>query len=211
MLAVGEESVVEGIPDDVPVVPLGDEPVVALEPDVPGDAAIPEVVEPVELPIGPVVGAADGAGAGLGVGATAGVFDVVTGGVVSRLSQADKPNTSPILQIPIVNVRMIGAPLMIDALLNFSSFDAIKTRALISMKIRSPRAAPTTPRLWKNYRLRASFASIFARRNQATHRIVRVNVASFLHQPANFVNSVASPGAISIPCARCFAESSLRR
>jgi len=119
LLAVGEESVVEGIPDDVPVVPLGDEPVVALEPDVPGDAAIPEVVEPVVLP---VVGAVDGAGAGLGVGATAGVFDVVTGGVVSRLSQADKPNTSPILQIPIANVRMIGAPLMIDAPTQFQQF-----------------------------------------------------------------------------------------
>lgn len=52
---------VEGIPEDVPAVPLGGEPVVALEPDVPGDVAIPEVVEPVVLP---VVGAVDGTGEG---------------------------------------------------------------------------------------------------------------------------------------------------
>lgn len=115
MLAVGEESVVEGIPEGVPAVPLDDEPVVALDPVVPGDVAIPEVVEPVAPVVGAVDGMGAGAGAGLGVGATAGVFDVVTGGVVSRLSQADKPSTSPILQIPIVNVRMIEAPVMIDA------------------------------------------------------------------------------------------------
>jgi len=112
LLAVGEELVVAGIPEGVPAVPIDDEPVVALGSVVPGDVAIPEVVEPVALP---VAGAVDGPGAGLGVGATAGVFDVVTGGVVSRLSQADKPSTSPTLQIPIVNVRMIGAPVMIDA------------------------------------------------------------------------------------------------
>jgi len=102
LLAV-DDPVVEGIAAVDPAVPLGGEPVMAPEPVAPGDVAVPEGVDPVVLPVD---GA--GAGAGLGAGATAGVFDVVTGGVVSRLSQADKPSASTILQIPNVNERMMG-------------------------------------------------------------------------------------------------------
>jgi len=172
LLAV-EESVEAGIPGDIPDAPLGDEPVVVPDPVVPGDAAIPEVVEPVVLL---VVG--DGVGAGLGVGATAGVFDVVTGGVVSRLSQADKPSTNPTLQTTIVNVRMNESPCwdnrcnrrqlsrlqlrlqqgsdgVCDNRCNrrqLSSFDAIAMHALISMEIHMLRVHPQPQNLWKNYR-----------------------------------------------------------